>query len=657
MRVKTMFACMMLILPVMTSRVRGISFDGVKGGTVAGKTITTLHDNDISATAASGWTFQTANASPSSYKGASCSVFGAGTYTKTGSFNFVNFTVVMWGRITASGPGTGPDTYHLSANRETTWYFIESANDRIIVPLGDAETYNAREFMASAGIGDKNSNWQYQRSGGSPINGDPGTSFTVPSSLTAGDYIITGSPVMWAEAVSDSKTLAVVEVASVSATYGTTTVPSTTDDPDENETLYVPVGASAFNVTATANPSGTWPDEKPTWTVNGSPSGTAGSATYSFNPTTAGPYTVAATCGTSTKAMKINVVEVDAIQYEQPSGTWNTISGTLYVLKGSNVTFKAIPNPGEIWPNGKPTWGGTSGASGSGETTSVTFNTPSTSSGDYKTVTAICGNTKTANIVVYDLTGTFTPEDNFDGRSQTRYGLEEEVGLNFTTDPAGVTAAQAGGLEWTWSGVGEVSNAGNDGNANYDAQHIAGEVTFRITVKSGPSKDQFKSYSKTVVAPSGSYMIQKPSSGIRHTTNTCSAGFLGWSFLEPKDVSFSKLSRREGTCTGTGTGFYAYINGDVHEVGSWWPVSTGNSSTGCRVLTDDQIYSGSKSSPYSNGEFNWPIPREYKADDGVPHQFTTATHNQVADANGKCTIQKHGAGPFSKNAADATSSW
>jgi hypothetical protein len=99
------------------------------------------------------------------------------------------------------------------------------------------------------------------------------------------------------------------------------------------------------------------------------------------------------------------------------------------------------------------------------------------------------------------------------------------------------------------------------------------------------------------------------------------------------------------------------MNGAVHNTGSWWSISSGNSSTGCLVLIDDNIYSGEKGSPYSNGQFNWPIPREYKADDGIPHEFTTANHNQVADSAGKCTIQKHGAGPFSKNASDPDSSW
>lgn len=356
--------------------------------------------------------------------------------------------------------------------------------------------------------------------------------------------------------------------------------------------------------------------------------------------------------GSCSETINVTVVGVKKIQYMN-NGTWQDAPDPLYVLKGSTVDFKAIkdPNDATSWPSGKPVWGGVASGSDS-DTESVTFNTVSS-----VTVTAECGNDKGVNVVVFDLTGTLTPDDNFANRSQSRYGLEETVGLAFTTDPTGVTAAQAGGLEWTkHSGNGAVSSAGNDGTADYDAQHTAGAVELRLTIKSGPSTDQFKSYARTVVVPSGSYMTKKTGSGIRHTINSCSAGFLGWSYLLPKDVSFSNLSRREGTCVGTGTGFYLPSNGDVHRLGSWFPVSTGNSVRGCRVLVDDQIYTEAYGS-YAIGQFDWPIPRTYKADDGVPHDFTIALHRQVSDSAGKCTIQKHGSAPYSKNAADPTSSW
>lgn len=357
--------------------------------------------------------------------------------------------------------------------------------------------------------------------------------------------------------------------------------------------------------------------------------------------------------------IKATVAKVDKIQYWHGiSSQWVDITGTIYVIQNDYVTFKAIPNPlGFTWPTDRPVWGGTSGASGTGETTTVGFNTLSSSSTDYMTVTAECGNTVNVNVIVSDFEGTLVPSDNFAGRSQTDYGLEEIVALGCNITPGGLTASQIGGLRWSEGlGKGSLSNITNNGTADYDAGAYPGTANLQLTVQSGPSQGAFKYYARTLVAPSDDYMIQKPGSGIRHTRYTCSAGFLGWSYLEPKDVSFENLYRREGTCTGTGTGYYANLNGIVHPTGSWWSISSGNSSTGCRVLVDDEVYS-EKGPPYSNGQFDWPIPREYKADDGVAHAFTIANHNQVADPTGKCTIQKKGAGPFSKNANDPTSNW
>ena len=350
---------------------------------------------------------------------------------------------------------------------------------------------------------------------------------------------------------------------------------------------------------------------------------------------------------------------MDKIQYNDPDTGYTDVSGTLYVHKGTTVTFKAIKDPsGASWPSGKPVWGGTSGASGTGETKGVTFNTLSSSTSDYKTVTAECGNTVTANVIVFDFNGVLTPDDNFPGRDQEEYGLEEVVDLSCTIDPSGLTAGTVGGLKWTYIGVGELSNAGTDGTADYDAKHVVGGATFYLTIQSGPSKDDYKSYNKSTTPPSGGYMIQKPGTGVRHTVNTCSAGFLGISYITPKNVSFTNLETREGYCLGIGTGFYSSFNGDPHATGSWNGVDDGDINNGCKEdYPQDEIWT-EQGPPYSIGDFVWPIPVEYKADDGVVHTLTAnQNHHEEADANGKCTISKYGAGPFSKNASDPNSSW
>jgi hypothetical protein len=81
------------------------------------------------------------------------------------------------------------------------------------------------------------------------------------------------------------------------------------------------------------------------------------------------------------------------------------------VLVGHSVSFQAVPTPnGSGWPAGWPVWSGSSGASGTGPTCSVTFSTLSSSTSNYYTVTATCGNTyATVNVIVYDLFPILTP--------------------------------------------------------------------------------------------------------------------------------------------------------------------------------------------------------------------------------------------------------
>jgi hypothetical protein len=94
-------------------------------------------------------------------------------------------------------------------------------------------------------------------------------------------------------------------------------------------------------------------------------------------------------------------VEIEKIQWEN-EGTWTNVTEPLYVVKGTTLSFKPIPNPSDAaWPTGKPVWGGTAGASGPGDpdnTKKVTFNEAGS-----KTVTAECGNTVTVTVVCVEV--------------------------------------------------------------------------------------------------------------------------------------------------------------------------------------------------------------------------------------------------------------
>jgi hypothetical protein len=214
----------------------------------------------------------------------------------------------------------------------------------------------------------------------------------------------------------------------------------------------------------------------------------------------------------------------------------------LYVLKDTPVLFRAFKTPYQAadWPSGKPVWGGSAGASGTGETKTVTFSTKSNSLTDYKTVTVECGNVVTVNVVVYTLHGILTPFSWFYGRSNYRYGLEEFVNLSYSTDPNGIFCM----LEWIkTSGVGQVYGW------SYDAKDATGEVTLKLQHTYGPSKGLGPSYSRTVVAPSGTRMTKTVGheNSVWHIYGEPSAGIELNYWLDPKDVSFSKLTFGEGS--------------------------------------------------------------------------------------------------------------
>ena len=182
----------------------------------------------------------------------------------------------------------------------------------------------------------------------------------------------------------------------------------------------------------------------------------------------------------------------------------------------------------------------------------MTFDTTSTSATDYKTVTAECGNTETVNVVVYEFEGTFQPDDPFTGRSLDRWGLEEEVDLEFTTTPTGITATQARGLEWTWSGAGELTNMGPDGTANYDARHVEAGVVFRLKIVAGASAGSSEFYWHDVIKPTGTRMTRKYMPGIHwHEYQKCTVGLSLYYWLNPTDVSFENLKFGEGECFAT----------------------------------------------------------------------------------------------------------
>ena len=136
-----------------------------------------------------------------------------------------------------------------------------------------------------------------------------GASYTLPATLDAGLYSVYAARNSKG-AFQAAATVTLVGVKELSATSGSTTVTSTTDSPEDDQTLYVAKDSDNVTITATPEPGSAWPENYPTWQLNGLSSGTVGSTTYSLGTETAGEYIVSATCGTSTKAIKVVVWEI-----------------------------------------------------------------------------------------------------------------------------------------------------------------------------------------------------------------------------------------------------------------------------------------------------------------------------------------------------------
>ena len=364
---------------------------------------------------------------------------------------------------------------------------------------------------------------------------------------------------------------------------------------------------------------------------------------------------------------------VKKIQYQEP-GTSNYIDAVspLYVLKGTTVNFRALPDPATAtFPPGQPVWSGTSGASGTGQTISVTFNSISSNTSDYKTLVAASSQTPvTVNIVVYELSTQVTPEDNYVpippqvARSLTDFGLKERVGFGFIASPA-ITAAQAGGLQWTvQTGTGTIPTPiRTDGLAIYTAPISAESSTLRLEVLSGPSKGGNISYDINVVAPVNGYLVKI--SNIERTLGDFGGSFIGEFFLEPRNVSFYNLHFSEGAATPTTSGYLAYFANYPHSaspmpaaINGCIPAIGCNKVAGTDTVTTRMHPANPPGLGGYVGDANWPIPwlfHENALTAGT--QFTIANHHCASDKFGTALLSKKGAGPFSIAINDPTSTY
>ena len=256
-----------------------------------------------------------------------------------------------------------------------------------------------------------------------------------------------------------------------------------------------------------------------------------------------------------------------------------------------------------------------------------------------------------------------TARDDFPGRSTVRFGVGEFIDLIAAASPP---VDLRWFIESDTSGGTLINNTpANDGTALYTAGHTAGAATLVCKVLSGAKAGAIV-YRKTItiVTPTDAVMVQEPGTSVYHQQGTWSVGFLGNVFLRPTDVSFNNTKFQEGTCTAVASGYLSGLHPKVHPLGVVTTVGDGNSSTGCMVNATDTVHGTMAHTPYAKGDFLWQIPWRFGVAEPSPGEppsdatvFTTATQHATADATGRATIEKKGAGPFSADANDPTSGY
>lgn len=369
-----------------------------------------------------------------------------------------------------------------------------------------------------------------------------------------------------------------------------------------------------------------------------------------------------------------------------------------YIYQNDSYTFTATAAPeGAAWPLNQPQWT-INGTTTTGPDAPGTFGTLSTSISDFKTAVASCGTSSgTVIAVVYKCELTFAPDENFDGRSLSEFGIGETITVTNTMTPSDL-AMDVVGLEWRTefpysatftpslpSGSGGVATTGSGGSAaaavsatgtgtppagsvpvgtttgslsgvgdagNFKLRMVQGrngvfraEITFAYILPTDVS------YASLAVPYTDLGTGNVYGSSIWHLINTTTAGrYVKW-FVHPEHVAWKNMKVREWEEPYQRQGYCAFFQnpvnhakGDPHDVvrsGGKWQV----------VALDTCSYGSPDHHPYPDqgivfSDVNFsrcPIPIYYllKTDPGRGWR-PFATANFSADVNnvGDVTVTK-----------------
>ena len=268
--------------------------------------------------------------------------------------------------------------------------------------------------------------------------------------------------------------------------------------------------------------------------------------------------------------------------------------------------------------------------------------------------------------------GVLTPTDNFAGRSTTRFGVGETINLSFLSVPLR-PAADFGGLDWVVASGGGTITAPvtpHDGTGTYTAPATPGAVRLELRVAAGATAGRVVSAQLlSVVAPSGVRISAIPGTATNFggfwapviPAGRWGAGFQGNVFVDPRDVSFRGVVFGEGTIAAVVTpagSFLSTFAGVVHPANTFGPGHAGNAATGTPVSPPpDGIFSGSRGPARTvlgvpicgASDFLWAIPWEFSVAGGPRTRFAIANHHATSSFFCDATIEKGGAGPFTRS--------
>jgi hypothetical protein len=218
-------------------------------------------------------------------------------------------------------------------------------------------------------------------------------------------------------------------------------------------------------------------------------------------------------------------------------------------------------------------------------------------------------------------------------------------------------------MTWSTSNSAALGVACNTdtGVGTFTAGGQQADVTLTLTYNGGSIN-----YDVEITPPTGFVWVQKPGTGVKHQPNVPSIAFRADVYYRPTDVSFHFIKAGEGTCPADMEGyfdvFYPSPPGKDHQANvTPVPMTLGNITSGCRWdnTNGDTIASylpswGVDNIDPKDGWLIWNVPQRWTLDNGTTwHEFGEARQRHSIDENGTMTVEKAGAGPFSKAIGDS----